>query len=303
MSSASMEYDVIVVGAGASGCSAARELASDHDVLLLDAGHVGAGASGHAAGFVSVFDPWAPFGVAVKHAIDSFRTFDGTHGFEFVERPYLELLQTESEVEAVRDTYESLLTDEEYGLAILDSDEIEDRWPARFGLSDVTAGLLKSESGIIDPKAYTTALAEDARDRGVDVRPQTAVDRIVTDDGSVAGVDAGGEVIQTGWVVCTAGAQTDRLVGEFVDLPVRQFIYCNIRVEVDVDLPRDYPMAYGDKLWWRPEPRLPGTLQISGGMYFLPRRDQPPAGPRSSSSTRSNGNSRYWLVTWIPFGS
>lgn len=69
-------YDVIVVDAGASGGWAARELAPDHDVILLEPGEVGGGASGHPAGFVSAFDDWAPYPAAVKRAIDSFRALD-----------------------------------------------------------------------------------------------------------------------------------------------------------------------------------------------------------------------------------
>lgn len=122
MTSDEPQYDVIVVGAGASRCSAARELARDHDVLVLEAGQVGAGASGHAAGFVSSFDEWAPSPDAVKYAIDSFRAFDGTRGFEFVDRLYVELLATEAEVEDARGTYANLLADEEYELAVLDAD-------------------------------------------------------------------------------------------------------------------------------------------------------------------------------------
>lgn len=279
MAGTAPRHDVIVVGAGASGCSAARELATDHDVLLLDAGEVGGGASGQAAGFVSVFDEWAPYPDAVKYAIESFRSLDGTHGFEFVDRPYLELLRSEAEVEAARDTYEPLLVDEGYELAVLDAEAISARWPGRFDLTDIAGGVLKPESGIIDPKAFTVALAEDARDRGVDVRTQTRVEQIRTDDEGVMGVVADGESIAADTVVCTAGAQTDRLVEPFAGLPVRQFIYCNVRVMIDGDLPPDYPMVYGDDVWWRPEPWSPGTLLVSGGMYFLPERDRPPRRP------------------------
>lgn len=97
----------------------------------------------------------------------------------------------------------------------------------------MAGGVLKAESGIIDPKAFTSALAEDARDRGVEVRTQAPVEKLVAEDGTVVGVEADGELIEAETVVCAAGAQTDLLVEPFVNLPVRQFVYCNVRVEVD----------------------------------------------------------------------
>lgn len=57
------DADVVIVGAGVVGCATARELAPDHDVVVLDKGQPASGAAGHAAGIVA--DWWYFIG---KHA-------------------------------------------------------------------------------------------------------------------------------------------------------------------------------------------------------------------------------------------
>ncbi|OIB59041.1 NAD(P)/FAD-dependent oxidoreductase [Natrialba sp. SSL1] len=271
--------EIVIIGAGASGLWSAIELAPDHDVVVLEAGRVGAGASGYAAGFVGPFADWAPYPAAVEHSIEAFRSLDGSHGFTFHDRPYVELAETDAERESFVEDYQPLFDREGYELEYWSTSELAERWPGRFDLDGFDGGLVKVESGIIDVREYATALAETARERGAEIRTQTPVERIVTDDDTVVGVETPDGRIEAETVVCAAGAQTAPLVEPFVDVPTRQFIYCNLRVDIDGEIDDAYPMMYGRDVWWRPEPDRSQTFLISGGMYFLPERDQPPRSP------------------------
>jgi glycine/D-amino acid oxidase-like deaminating enzyme len=272
---------VAIIGAGASGLWSAIELAPDHDVQILEAGRVGAGASGYAAGFVGPFESWAPYPDAITHSIEAFRELDGQHGFEFHERPYVELAETDAAGQSLRESYRPLLDQPGYEIEYYTDEELAERWPDRFDLSPFDGGLVKEESGIIHGMDYLGALATIARENGVEIRTQTPVEEIAVENGSVAGVETEDGVIEADTVVCTAGAQTVDILDPFVEIPIRPFIFCNLRVEADTKLPEDYPMMYAQDVWWRPEPRRPETFLVSGGMYFLPASGRPPRSPPS----------------------
>lgn len=274
-------YDVIVIGAGASGLWSAIELAPDHEVLVLEAGRVGAGASGYAAGFVGPFADWAPYPDAIAHSIAAFRELDGRYGFTFHERPYVELAETELAGSSLRNIYRPLFERAGYDIEYCNAAELEDRWPDRFDLSGFDGGLVKSECGVIDARDYVTALCARAREAGAEIRTQTSVETVTVENGSIVGVETEDGRIGGDVVVCATGARTNSLVGQFTEIPVRRFIYSNIRIEAEEDLSDDYPMMYGQDVWWRPEPNRPETFLVSGGMYFLPNGKRPPRSPPS----------------------
>lgn len=281
MAETSGEFDDVVIGAGASGLWAAIELSQDRDVLVVEAGSVGSGASGAAAGFVSAFEDWARFPKAVSYAIQKFRSLDGLNGFRFHDRPYIQLAESLSEAESLKEAYAPLREREGYEISYLGTDEVLDRWPGILDLSKFTGALVNEESGIVDAQTYLDALAALARDRGVEILTDTPVESIQVTGNSVTGIATEDGVISADTVVCAAGAQTAHLVDPFVTFPTRRFIYCSLHVEYNGPVSDDYPMVYGNGLWWRPEPDKPATLLVSGGMYFIPDNvelpDKPPA--------------------------
>jgi len=268
----------VVIGAGASGLWTALELARDHEVLVCEADRVGDGASGSATGFVSAFEDWAAYPAAVEHAIDRFRWLDGRHGFEFVDRPYVELIEDSETAADLRDAYAPLIERDGYAIEYFHADELAARWPDRFDLTGFDGGLVNEESGIIRPQSYVDSLAAAVRNCGVEIREETPVERVRHEAGAVAGVRTPEGEIDAETVVCAAGAQTARLVDPFVDVPTRQFVYMNVRVDA-TELPADYPMMYGRDLWWRPSLDEAETMLVSGGMYFLDEPDTPPGSP------------------------
>ncbi len=104
----SQEYDVAILGGGIVGCMAARELAPDHDVLVLEADQIGSGATGKASGLVTIVEEYSETPDAAEYAIDFFREYDGTGHFSFRERTYVELRSDDHDTESLCDHADEL---------------------------------------------------------------------------------------------------------------------------------------------------------------------------------------------------
>ena len=266
------EYDVVIVGAGAVGCSVARTLAPDHDVLVLEKDGVAEGAAGHAAGFVS--DWWAHEGVghpdARRIVREFFREFDGTGSFAFDERPFLTFIDDEDDVDGYRGR-DGTLPD---GFEYYSPEELEATWPDTFDCSGTAGAIVDEDAGALDPYTFTVALAEAARARGAEIRTGSEVTAIRDRNGSVTGVDVGGgETVTASTVVVAAGAFTRGLVADYVDLPTRSFVFSNARVAVDGGPDPSLPMGLADGVYWRPDG---GDLFVSGGEFWLDERTRGP---------------------------
>lgn len=285
-------FDAVVVGAGASGLWAAIELARDREVLVLEADSVGAGASGAAAGFVSAFEDWAQYPKAVAHAVDRFRWLNGRHGFEFHDRPYVQLAEDAAAGETLRESFGPLIRRMGYDISYLQAEAVLDRWPGVLAFDEFHGALVNEESGIVDAGAYVESLAALASDRGVEIRTDTPVESVRVDGDAVTGVVTESGAVAAETVVCAAGAGSADLVVPFVDCPLRRFVYCNVHVERNGEIPDDHPMLYGDDLWWRPEPDRPSTLLVSGGTYFVPEGGHPPEEPPAEYLDE--------IKTWLP---
>lgn len=95
---------------------------------------------------------------------------------------------------------------QQYGFDVhwLDGAEVERREPAfRAG---VVGAAFNAESTSLDPAKFVEGVAAGARSRGADLRANTSISRIVTDDGAVRAVELStGERIETDCVVLAAG--------------------------------------------------------------------------------------------------
>ena len=260
-------YDVAIVGGGINGCVAAKFLAADHDVVVLDKGQVAGGATGKASGLISIVPDYIEHPGAARYAIDFFDAYDGTGDFEYTRRSSLKLVRAD-EVDRSRADAERMA--ENFDVEYLDSaDAVEERFPGVFTLDQYVGAVDVKEGGWVDPYTLTMTYKQDAEAAGATFETGVEVTGIETADGAVTGVETEAGLVEADDVVVAAGWRTRELVAEFVDLPIRPFRYQTVNLEIDRELPDYFPVAWERQsgLYWRPEHN--GDLHVGGGTYFV----------------------------------
>jgi sarcosine oxidase subunit beta len=268
-----MMHDVVVVGGGVTGCAVARSLALDCSVTLLERGDIAAGATGRAAGMITVRTAHRADRAVADHALAFFGQFDGTEGFDYHPEPSLELVTDDISLDVMETEAAGFRADGVDARALSGADAVA-RHPCLRG-SAFTNAVEFVETGWLDPPALAEALASDATDRGATVRTGVDVEGIETSDGTVTGVRTSDGGVPADTVVVAAGWRTPDLVAE--RLPVRPY-HTQLAV---YDLPGVTP-----PMGWLPErgvyfrPTDAGHLLVGGGSAFT---DAPESEPRTAT--------------------
>ena len=272
-------FDVIIVGAGILGCMAARELAPDHDVLVVERGQIGAGATSKASGLVTIVEEYSDVPAAAEYAISFFRDFDGTDDFAFTERPFIELRSDEHDAADLR-AHAASIRENGFEAAFHTPDELEERFPDTFRLSGHLGGIVYEDAGWLDPYTLVMTVKNDAEDAGVEFRTGVEVEAIAVDGGSVTGVETEAGTVEADRVVAAAGWRTRDLVADYVEVPVRPFRYQTYNLDHGREFTDAFPMAWDERshLYWRPEHN--GELHVGGGTYFV----DPPGSVRTTTT-------------------
>jgi glycine/D-amino acid oxidase-like deaminating enzyme len=258
-------FDTVVVGAGIGGCMAARDLAADRDVLVLDRSGVAAAATGRSAGLVAPTLFFGDLPPVAHHANAFVREFDGTRGFEFTARNRVDLV-TDGERAEAEATAERRAADG-FPVDYLDAATVHERYPAL--RMDGFAGAVEyRDTGWVDPHSYATALAGEATDRGATVETGATVTGLVVEDGAVAGVETTLGTYRAEEVVVAAGWRTRDLLADHLALPVRPYRTQCVVLEPSTPLDGSFPLVRvgSDHLYARPEHN--GDLLV-GGMAAL----------------------------------
>jgi glycine/D-amino acid oxidase-like deaminating enzyme len=260
-------YDVAVVGAGINGCVAAKYLADDHDVVVLERDQIAAATTAKASGLISVAHDYVDHLKAARYAADFFDEYDGTGNFEYTKRPNVRLVPpgTEERARAEADRMA-----EHFDVTYLETDEeIEERYPDVFDLDSFVGAVEIERGGWVDPYTLTMTYKEDAEDSGADFETGVEVTGVATEDGSVTGVETDSGSYDAETVVVAMGWHTKAFVSDFVDLPVRPFRYQWVNLDVERDFPDYFPVAWDSRsqLYWRPEHN--GDLHVGGGTYYV----------------------------------
>ncbi len=215
--------DVVVVGGGVMGASAAFHLAEAGvpDVLLLERDSLGGGSTVRSAGGVRAqfSDP-----VNIRLGARSLAAFE-----EFATRPGAEIdlhqvgyLFLHSQPEAWAAAQESVALQHDLGVPtrLLTAAEAGALHPGVV-LDDVLGATYHSREGYCSPENVVSGYADGARAHGATVRTGVAVTGIEVSGGSITGVRTSHGLVETGAVVCAAGVWSREIGGwAGVDLPV-----------------------------------------------------------------------------------
>jgi L-2-hydroxyglutarate oxidase LhgO len=199
---------IVVVGGGIVGVAAARQLAREHEVTLLEKEqHLACHQSGRNAGVVHAglyYAPGSSKARLCRRGGELLREFVAQHEIPYQAVGKLVVALDEGERERLERLHERAQANGVPGLRLLDAAGLREVEPHAHGV----AALHSPTSAIVDFVAVTEALAGQLRERGGVLRTGAEV-RSVDRDGVVELV--GGERLVAERVLVCAGLQSDRL--------------------------------------------------------------------------------------------
>lgn len=210
-------YDIIVIGAGAIGCSAAWHAGSlgAKKVLLIDRGGIAEGTSSQSS---SILRTHYSVRENVELARRSWSVF--TNFGEYLDDPqaecglnrcgYLVVAADDERGEAVR---ASLAQQRTMGIEAkeIDAKQAREILPL-LNTDDLAIFGHEPEAGYADAYLTATAFARAARRLGVEVRQGEAVESLITEGSRVTGIRTKAGTYTAGMVICVANVWTNRLI-------------------------------------------------------------------------------------------
>lgn len=247
-------YDVIVIGAGVTGCGIAREMSRyDWKVAVLEkASDVCEGTSKANSGIAHAGFDAKPGSLKARLNVEGSRQMEQLSkelDFPFKRNGSLVLCFDEKEMPSLQKLYDQGVENGVEGLEILNRQQLKELEP---NISDnAVAALHAPTGGIVCPFGLTIALAENAAVNGVEFRLETEVQKIEkTDKGYLLTTDRG--TFETRAVVNAAGVYADRfhnmVSAEKIHIIPRKGEYCLMDKKVGNFVSRtifQLPTAYG----------------------------------------------------------
>lgn len=206
-----MNYDVVVIGGGVTGCAIARELSRyDLNTCLLEKEEdVCSGTSKANSAIVHAGYDAAPGSQMAKFNVmgnQMMGDYAEELDFEFKRIGSLVLCFDEEDMPNLKALMERGIANGVKDLSIISGDEVRKMEP---NVTDtVVAALWAPTGGIVCPFGLTIALAENACDNGVEFRFNTAVENITKVEGGYE-LKTNNGVVTTKYVVNAAGVYAD----------------------------------------------------------------------------------------------
>ena len=218
-------YDIIVIGAGAIGCSAAwhaRSLGAKK-VLLIDRGGIAEGTSSQSSSILRTHYSVRENVELARRSWSVFTTFG-----EYLDDPqaecglnrcgYLVVAADDERGEAVR---ASLAQQRSMGIEAneIDAKQAREILPL-LNTDDLAIFGHEPEAGYADAYLTATAFARAARRLGVEVRQGEAVESLITEGSRVTGIKTKAGTYTAGMVICVANVWTNRLIESSIGVSI-----------------------------------------------------------------------------------
>lgn len=213
--------DVVVVGAGVSGCGVARELARYNlKVVVVEKGDdVASGASKANNGDIHSGHAVKPGTLKAKLNVLGNRMYTqwaNDLGFELQRCGILKVITNEKLMPEIEKLYTAAVVNGVDGVRLVRGEEIFQLEPKlkpemeKAGVEPLVALWLPS-FGIVEPYDVVVALAENAAENGVTFRFNCTVGDVLTENGQVQGVVTNQGIIRAKYVVNCAGVYADEI--------------------------------------------------------------------------------------------
>jgi sarcosine oxidase subunit beta len=203
--------DVVIVGGGLMGCSAALELSrKGRSVVVLDRGFVGAQASGVNFGLLRRQDRFLPQLPLANRSHGIWRNLERLIGddCEFRATGHLRIAFDDEDMTVIED-YAAGAREYGFDIELMGRDRLHRRWPF---LGDRVMGAGWSpDDGVANPRVVTPAYARAARAAGADIREQHEVVEVEHDGGGFRVATLGGIEVRAPVMLNTAGAWAHRI--------------------------------------------------------------------------------------------
>lgn len=275
----------VIIGGGIVGCSTAYHLArlGWTDTVLLERKKLTSGTTFHAAGLVGQLRTSANITQLLGYSVDLYTRLEAETGIAtgWKQNGGLRLACNADRWTEVR---RQATTAQSFGLEmqLLTPSEARELWPL-MEIGDLVGAAYLPTDGQANPSDITQSLARGARMKGVQIFEDTAVARILIEDGRVTGVETSAGTIACEKVVICAGQWTRSLAAKVgVNVPLvsveHQYMITEAIPGITPDLPtlRDpdlltyYKEEVGGLSWggYEPNPKPWAVKGIPEGFHF-----------------------------------